>query len=625
MNWLALLGSIIWAQTILRQKCYGGTMAEVMVRAYQDAGGYWLFGHTRSRDGLLRRQGYDADFWVVRTDRGGEILWQANYGAEGDEELMDVHPLSDGGWLLVGWTDSKSLSHGKKDAFILRIDALGKVVWQRAMGGEGNDMALGAGLHRDGTLWILGQIGSRDSVFHPVPYGGVDAWLLRLSPEGEVVGHATFGGSENDYLRFYIPFSPDTVWLIGASDSPDGHIQNPLGRTDIWLVEVDKSGRFRRSWNFGGPDFEEPYSYVRHPEGDIWVAGTSFSAGAATYGRADGVIWRIDPTGVAEVVWSGGGSGDEGLNFLSYTSSDDWLIAGMSSSRNGLITNLSGLYDAWALRWERQRDSLVFCYTFGGKDVDSWVALFPAEGGAYVGCGTTASPGEQLGIRTFGNADFWLVWWHPDSITPSFPAIRAPTVITGYLLTEKKGTPGKILFRSSSGKIIDSVSVEGAGLFRWEVPDTVGLEIWLSVYAVGHVWKDFSIRLRKSRENRLDIYLEKIRPNWRLPLFHITFEKGSAKLLPEATPQLEALYRFLSENPNIRIEISGHTDGTSLAESEIQLSRSRAQAVRDFLVSRGLSRDRFTIVGYGKSRPIADNATLEGQRRNRRVEIRIVN
>ncbi|MCS6896019.1 MAG: OmpA family protein [Bacteroidia bacterium] len=625
MSWLGLLGSLLWAQTILRQKCYGGTMADVMVRAYQDAGGYWLFGHTRSKDGLLKRKAFDADFWVVRTDRMGEVLWQSTYGAEGDEELNDVLRLSDGGWLLVGWTDSKSLSHGKKDAFIIRTDALGKPLWQKAVGGIGNDMAFGAGIHPDGTLWVLGQIGSYDSVLHPKPYGGVDAWLLRFSSQGELIGHATFGGSENDYLRLCIPLSPDTVWLIGASDSPDGHIQNPLGRTDIWLVEVDKSGHFRRSWNFGGADFEEPYSYVCSPTGEIWVAGTSFSAGAASYGRADGCIWRIDITGVAELVWSGGGSGDEGLNFLSYTSSGDWLIAGMSSSRNGLIPHLAGLYDAWALRWERQRDSLVFCYTFGGKDVDSWVALFPAEEGAYVGCGTTASPGDQLGIRTFGNADFWLVWWSPDSVSPTFPVINAPTVITGYLLTEVKGTPGKILFRNQAGRVVDSVSISSSGLFRWEVPDSIGSEVWLSIYAVGHMWKDVSIRLRRNRENRVDIYLEKLRPNLRLPLFNITFEKGSAKLLPEAMPQLEALYRFLVENPAPRIEIAGHTDGTSLAESEIQLSRGRAQAVKEYLVSRGLPKDRFTIVGYGKSRPIADNATPEGQRRNRRVEIRIVN
>ncbi|MCX7763504.1 MAG: OmpA family protein [Bacteroidia bacterium] len=624
MSWLALLGSFVWGQVILRQQVYGGSMADVMVKAYQDAGGYWLFGHTRSRDGLLKRQAYDADFWVVRTDRRGELLWHATYGAEGDEELMDAIPLPDGGWALVGWTDSKSLSRGKKDAYIVCIDPLGKVRWQKAVGGSGNDMAFGAGMHLDGTLWVLGQIGSRDSFFNPVPKGGVDGWLLRFTLTGELKGHGTFGGSENEYLRLVIPFSVDTVWLVGASDSPDGDIQNPLGRTDIWLVEVSKEGHLRRSWNFGGADFEEPYSWTRSPEGEIWVAGTSFSPGIASYGRADGVIWRVDPNGLAEVAWSGGGSGDEGLNFLSHTGGD-WLIAGMTSSRNGLITALAGLYDAWGLRWNRSGDTLRFCYTFGGKDVDSWVALFPAEGGMYVGCGTSASPGEQLGIRTYGSADFWMVWWVPDTTLRAFPPVEAPTVILGYLLTEVKGTEGLLIFRDERGKVLDSVKVDKTGFFRWQVPDSVRGEVQISVYVPGHMWKEFTVKPRLHRENRIDLYVEKLRPGLRVPLFHVTFEKGSAKLLPEAEPQLEALYQFLRANPTLRIEIAGHTDGTSLAESELQLSRARAQAVQAYMVSRGLPKERFSIVGYGKSRPIADNATPEGQRRNRRVEIRIIN
>ncbi|MCX8112269.1 MAG: OmpA family protein [Bacteroidia bacterium] len=625
MSWLALWVSFVWGQTIVRQQVYGGGAADVMVKAYQDAGGYWLFGHTRSRDGLLKRSGYDADFWVVRTDRNGELVWHAAYGAEGDEELTDAWRLPDGGWLLVGWTDSKSISNGKKDAFIVCIDPLGKVRWQKAIGGTGNDIAFGGGLHVDGNLWIVGQIGSRDSLYNPSPKGGVDGWLIRLSATGELIGSATYGGRENDYLRLVIPFSADTVWLIGGSDSPDGDIQNPLGRTDVWLVEVDIRGVLRRSWNFGGTDFEEPYSWTRSPEGEIWVAGTSFSAGAASYGRADGVIWRIDPAGLAEVAWSGGGSGDEGLNFLSLTPQGDWLIAGMTSSRDGLIPHLTGLYDAWALLWHRQTDSLIFSYTFGGKDVESWVALFSAEGGLFVGCGTTASPGDQLHIRRYGNADFWLVWWYPDNrIIQRFPPTEAPTVILGYLLTEMRGTQGTLLFRDEKGRVIDSLIVDTTGLFRWELPDSVRGEIQLSVYAPGHLWKEFSIKPRIGRENRIDIYLEKLRFGLRVPLFYVTFDKGSSKLLPESKPQLEALYRFLRDNTGFRIEIEGHTDGTSLAESELQLSRARAQAVRDYMVMRGIPKDRFSIVGYGKSRPIADNATPEGQRRNRRVEIRII-
>mgnify|MGYP003853598811 CR=1 FL=1 len=626
MRWLVVCVSLVmgYGQKIYNQRVYGGGMADVMGRAFQDEAGYWLIGHTRSRDGLLKRKGYDADFWVVRTDRRGELLWHATYGGSGDEELTDALLLPDKGLVLVGWTDSPELSHGKKDAYVVCLDPLGKVRWSQVVGGAGNDAAMGVGLHVDGSLWVVGQVGSADSALRPKSYGGLDGWLLRFSMTGQLLLSATFGGSENDYLRLVIPWSPDTVWLVGASDSRDGEIRNPLGKMDIWLVEVDGQGAFRRSWNFGGSDFEEPYSWVRSPEGEIWIAGTSFSRGVAAYGRADGVVWRVQPEGAAYAAWSGGGSGDEGLNRLALTPQGQWLVAGMTSSRNGLIPYLAGLYDAWALLWDPLRDSLQFCYTFGGKDVDSWVALFVAEGGSYVGCGTTASPGDQLGVRTYGSADFWVVWWHPDTTAPPAPQPEGPTLLVGYILPEKRFDTAWVYVRTETGQFLDSFSVDTAGFFRWEVPDSVGMTIRVSVQVPGHLWKEVGVRLRPHRENRLDIHLEALRPGLRMPLFFVHFDKGSAKLLPESYGQLEELARFLRAHPRLRIELAGHTDGTSLPESEIQLSRQRALAVRDYLVAQGLAKERFTIVGYGKQRPIADNATPEGQRRNRRVEFRIL-
>ncbi|MEN2992143.1 MAG: OmpA family protein [Bacteroidia bacterium] len=623
VSWLSLGVGIVAGQRILQQRVYGGSGTDIMVRAFQDASGYWLLGHTRSRDGLLERKGYDADLWVIRTDRRGEVLWHRTYGAEGNEELTDALRLPDGGLLLIGWTDSPSLSHGKRDAYLVRLDPLGKVIWSQAIGGTGNDLAQGGALMGDSLLWVVGQIGSRDATYHPYPYGGMDGWLLRLSLTGEVQGHATFGGSENDFLNLIIPLSPDTIWLIGASESRDGHIQNPLGKTDIWLVEVDREGRLRRSWNFGGRDLEEPYSWTRSPEGEIWLAGTSFSVSEGTGRRAEGAIWRLLPEGSAILAWSGGGSGDEGLNYLQYTPAGTWLIAGMTSSRDHLIPSLAGLYDAWALEWDPRRDSLHFCYTFGGKDVENWVALFPEEASVFVGCGTTASPGLQLGVRPYGSADFWLVWWHPDTTFTTLPPPNAPTLLAGYLTTEGQ-VPAWLFFRNAAGQTLDSLLTPPATPFQWQVPDSLEGELRVVAYAPNHLWKEVTLRLRKGQQNRADFYLEKIRPGLRAPLFHITFDKGSAQLKPESYPQLEMLLRFLREHPRVRIELAGHTDGTSLPESELTLSRARAEAVKAFLVQRGIAKERLHTTGFGKSRPIADNATAEGQRRNRRVEYRIL-
>jgi len=625
--WVGLvLPSLLWAQTIVRSRTYGGSLADVLVKAFQDPNGYTLVGYTRSRDGLLKRNTYDADFWVVRVDRQGEVVWQATYGAEGDEELTDAYRFSDGGLLLVGWTDSKSLSHGKRDAYVVRTDPLGKVLWQKAIGGTGNDVARGIALLADSVIAIAGEIGSIDSLLCPKHRGGTDGWLLRLSLQGDLLSSQNWGGSHNDYLRLVVPVSPDTMWLIGASDSHDGEVANPLGKMDIWIVEVDREGAFQRSWNIGGTDFEEPYTWTRSPEGEIWVGGTTFSRALVAYGRADGVVWKIEPEGAAQVAWQGGGSGDEGLNFLSRLPSGDWLLAGMTSSRDGLIPRLAGLYDGWAARWNPHTDSLLFSITIGGKDVDRWDAVFEAEGGMYVSWGTTASKGDEIGgTRPYGSADFWGVWWKPDTL-PLAPIIpEGPTWLLGYLhLSGRREVPIQLFFRNENGQTLDSLTLDKPGFFRWQVPDSILGSLRLSCHAEGYLWKEIAVRIRAHQENRVDIRLDSLRLGARMPLFFVHFDKGSAKLRPEAYPQLEELARFLQRHPRLRVELAGHTDGTSRAETEIQLSRDRALAVRDYLVRKNIPKERFNIVGYGKNRPIADNETPEGQQKNRRVEFRIL-
>jgi hypothetical protein len=618
--------TLLWGQTLIRSRTYGGSLADVLVKAFQDANGYVLVGYTRSKDGLLRRNGYDADFWVLRVDRQGEVVWHATYGAEGDEELTDAYRLQNGSLLLVGWTDSKSLSHGKRDAYIVYIDPLGKVLWQKAIGGTGNDVARGVRLIGDSVIAIAGEIGSIDSLLCPKHRGGTDGWLLLLSLRGELLSSYNWGGSHNDYLRLIVPVSPDTLWLIGASDSHDGEIANPLGKMDIWIVETDGMGRFQRSWNIGGTDFEEPYTWTRAPEGEIWVGGTTFSRALIAYGRADGVVWKIEPEGSAQVVWQGGGTGDEGLNFLSRLPDGDWLLAGMTSSRDGLIPHLVGLYDGWAVRWNPYSDSLRFSITLGGKDIDRWEAAFEAEGGTYVSWGTTASKGDEIGgIRTYGSADFWGVWWKPDTLPPPPILPEGPTWLLGYVhLSGTRETPIQLFFRSATGQTIDSLTLQKPGFFRWQVPDTILSTLRVSCHAQGYLWKEIAVRIRPHQENRLDIRLDSLRLGVRMPLFFVHFDKGSARLRPEAYPQLDEFARFLSLHPSLRIELAGHTDGTSRAETEIQLSRDRALAVRDYLVRKGFPKEHFHIVGYGKARPIADNETPEGQQKNRRVEFRIL-
>lgn len=100
----------------------------------------------------------------------------------------------------------------------------------------------------------------------------------------------------------------------------------------------------------------------------------------------------------------------------------------------------------------------------------------------------------------------------------------------------------------------------------------------------------------------------------------VLFASGQANLLPSAQRRLDDVAQALRNSPNLLV-IEGHTDSRGSERINDQLSYRRAQAVRDYLASRGVSADRIRAVGLGESRPIAENASPEGRANNRRVEI----
>ena len=99
------------------------------------------------------------------------------------------------------------------------------------------------------------------------------------------------------------------------------------------------------------------------------------------------------------------------------------------------------------------------------------------------------------------------------------------------------------------------------------------------------------------------------------------FGTGSAKLLPAAYPQLDKVVEFAKQFTDARIEISGYTDNTGNAAANQKLSQRRAESVKAYLVSKGVTASQITALGYGSDKPIADNKTREGRARNRRVEV----
>jgi len=105
---------------------------------------------------------------------------------------------------------------------------------------------------------------------------------------------------------------------------------------------------------------------------------------------------------------------------------------------------------------------------------------------------------------------------------------------------------------------------------------------------------------------------------------NITFDTNRAEVKPQFQPVLTQLSQSIQQYPGTLVQIEGHTDSTGSAAYNQTLSENRAGAVRSYMVQRGVEPTRLASVGYGMTRPVADNTTVAGRAQNRRVEVLIV-
>lgn len=105
---------------------------------------------------------------------------------------------------------------------------------------------------------------------------------------------------------------------------------------------------------------------------------------------------------------------------------------------------------------------------------------------------------------------------------------------------------------------------------------------------------------------------------------NLQFEIGKDIIKPESFPSLDVLAQTLIDAPTWKLKLSGHTDNTGSAAFNLALSKKRAEAVKKYLVSKGVAADRITTEGLGSTKPIASNDTAQGRNANRRVEFLII-
>ena len=185
------------------------------------------------------------------------------------------------------------------------------------------------------------------------------------------------------------------------------------------------------------------------------------------------------------------------------------------------------------------------------------------------------------------------------------------------------------LDRMPDGKNIGVSRALADGSFTLALPGAA--DYLLSVNAKGYFFhsQKFSVDDVNKMQGPITLTSEstcltQLKVGKKIALRNIYFDTDKYEIKPESKVELDIVVRIMKENPDIRVEISGHTDNRASAQHNQVLSMNRAKSTVEYLVQHGVDRGRFEIKGYGLTMPCATNDTEEGRQMNRRIEAKII-
>jgi predicted secreted protein len=397
--WLLLLQESSWNHS------FGGVNND---RGYSilehSTGGFAIGGYTYS----FGEGG--ADFWLIRTDDEGTPQWNRTYGTSTNNEgCQEIIELTDGGLILTGWRGYPSEPY---DAWVIRSDNVGTQLWNQTIGGPANDYLRSVVALSDGGFALAGSTTSYGS-------GDYDAWLVKLSTNGNPLWNYTFGGAEADRFTSILELS-DGFLLSGYTESAGS------GNNDVFIVRTDQNGNQQWNQTYGGPLDDHGFDSVLCDDG-------GFAFGGYTEGNTlgDDDFWLIRTDATGDVQWNKtyGGTSDDNLYSLVICDEGGFALLGTTYSYG------AGSSDFWLVRTNQDGD-LHWDLTFGGSGGDRGSDLVYTSDDCLVLTGLTSSYGA-------GGDDIWLVGLEDD---PPPTTVQIPGFPLEGLLLGLFGGLGLCLF-----------------------------------------------------------------------------------------------------------------------------------------------------------------------------------
>lgn len=207
--------------------------------------------------------------------------------------------------------------------------------------------------------------------------------------------------------------------------------------------------------------------------------------------------------------------------------------------------------------------------------------------------------------------------------------VNALTILKGVVTDAKTGLPleGAITVIDNDRNVVVSTLNSNSATGKYLVSLPSGRNYGITVEREDYLFKSLNVNIPKSegfQEVVQDVALDKIEIGVGIVLNNIFYDVDKATLRPESVAELERLNKLMIDNPTLKIEIGGHTDSDGSDEHNEVLSQNRSQSVVDFLIQKGIKRERMVAKGYGEKTPVVANDTKEHKQLNRRTELKIL-
>ena len=444
---LVFLPSQLFSQDILWERSYGGKHAEFLYDAIPTPDyGFLLAGSSISNKNGNKTEANkgDLDYWVWKMDEKGTPEWQKSYGGNGVDLLQSVKLTRDGGFILAGTSssdksgDKKENCKGKEDFWVIKLDAKGGEIWQRTIGGSGQEKLLSIAQTVDGG-YILGGTSSSnksepDEKGVEDKYGktedsrgSLDYWVVKLDSKGEIKWQRTLGGQYADELKSIEQTNDKGYILGGYSNSPisGDKSQDNFGLNDYWIVKLDEDGNESWQRTLGGDHDDNLFALSQTQDGGFIVGGNSNSGATNTKAQTnkngtDFWVLKLDKIGTIEWQETYNYGKKDILSSIVENPDGTFLIGGYAQSESnqssvnsvqktaGKKADKEGINDYIALKIKANGEE-IWTQTVGSKGDEILRKLFETRDGGYILAGTSKGQVSRDKQSNIGGSDFWIV------------------------------------------------------------------------------------------------------------------------------------------------------------------------------------------------------------------------